>query len=341
MATVTGESDGKAHTALASNACPTKPPKYIVDRTIHSVLSSPPDTPSSKDGVDPSVERLHRLHGTSLLLDAATILRTSASTYATACLLFHRTYHRISLRKHDVWSIAAACTFLAGKIEEEPRLLRTVVLTYVHIYRRRRLRVGDDVSKYAYGAADAEADGAATLSGEEKENALRHVKPMSVGGPVYAEWKDVVMETESLVLRTLGFVVQWIPDSHPHRFILYFVSVLKIEDEKVIQQAWNYCNDSCRLDLCVRYKPELTACAAILMACADCDRPLPLSPRPWWEVFIGPSTEKDLSKVCNSILAVGDESILDHRRAKYAFVPSLLKEPSFNDPESYLWSVAD
>ena len=68
---------------------------------------------------------------------------------------------------------------------------------------------------------------------------------------------------------------------------------------------------------------------------------LPLTPRPWWEVFIGPNLDKVLSIVCNAILALGDEQDLDNRRSKYAFVPSLMKEPSFNDPESYLWSVAD
>jgi hypothetical protein len=44
--------------------------------------------------------------------------------------------------------------------------------------------------------------------------------------------------------------------------------------------------------------------------------------------------------VCNAILAVGDVSDVKSRRAKYAFVPSLMKDGSFNDPESYLWLTA-
>ena len=70
-------------------------------------------------------------------------------------------------------------------------------------------------------------------------------------------------------------------------------------------------------------------------------RPYPLLPFPWWEVFIGCDRSQDLSSVCNAILALGDENNMDNRRAKYAFVPSLLEESSFNDPESFLWPKAD
>ena len=49
----------------------------------------------------------------------------------------------------------------------------------------------------------------------------------------------------------------------------------------------------------------------------------------------------DLTAISNSILAVGDENDLDNRRSKYAFVSSLMEQSSFNDPDSYLWSVAD
>lgn len=116
-------------------------------------------------------------------------------------------------------------------MEEDPRSIRSIVLAFHHLYRRRRLRIHDDTST-SYGAADAEA-GHVLSRDEEKENLLRHVQPMSLGGAVYAEWKNALEEKESLILRTMGFTLFWIPDSHPHRFILYFVRVLEIEEGNV------------------------------------------------------------------------------------------------------------
>ena len=241
-------SDNETHSApLPLRATSNDPHKYVVDRTIYATLpsslnygksskeipNSPQTTPSASDGTPPRAERLHRLHGTSLLLDAATLLRLAPSSYATSCTIFHRMYHRVSLRQYDVWSLAIACTLLAGKVEEDTRTVRSIILTYAHIYRRRRLRVGDDVAKFAYGAADAEAESAASLSNEEKENLLRHVKPIGVGGPAYTEWRDALFTTENVILNNLGFTLHWIPDAHPHRFILYFVRVLEIENKKV------------------------------------------------------------------------------------------------------------
>ena len=80
------------------------------------------------------------------------------------------------------------------------------------------------------------------------------------------------------------------------------------------------------------------ASAAILMACTNHNASLPFTPRAWWEVFIGSNRGDDLSEVCNAILAVGDVTEVDVIRAKQAYVPSLVEDGSFNDPESFLWS---
>lgn len=382
----------------------------IIDNTIHTILPARSvleqrrsTTPSSLEGISPKLELLHRLHGTSILQDACTLLHLSPSTYATSTTIFHHYYHRVSLTKYDVWSTSLACLLLATKLEEEARTIRTIIITFGHIYRRRRLRIHDDM-EISYGYADCEAL-ASTFTNSEKENVLRSGNRaiMAVGGKVYSLWKETMMKMEYEILSAFGFTLFWVSEVHPHKFLLYFCRVLEIDAQDslpkddgaddggdgngggsggIAQKAWSYCNDSCSLDLCVRYDPEVIvsqylllfsirfihhelfahynelpshlthsiidttrhdtkACAAILMASSYHDVNLPLLPRPWWEAFIGPNRGQDLSIVCNAILALDDETNMDIRRSKYAFVPSLVRHLSFNDPDSYLWSVSD
>ena len=131
-----------------------------------------------------------------------------------------------------------ASVLLASKVEEDPRSIRCIVAAFHHVYRRRRLRVGDDMS-ISYGGADAEANHAIGTTDEEKRNLLRHVSPMPPGGAIYAEYENVLQSHESLLLRTMGFTLFWIPDSHPHRFLLYFVRVLEVMDT-VVRENGNH-----------------------------------------------------------------------------------------------------
>ena len=60
----------------------------IVDKSIQPLLPETTSTPSSMAGISSQIERLHRLHSTSLLHE---------STFATSCTSFHQVYHSISL----------------------------------------------------------------------------------------------------------------------------------------------------------------------------------------------------------------------------------------------------
>ena len=277
------------------------------------------------------------------------------------------------------------CVLLASKVEECPRRIREVVIVFVHLYRRRRLEVGwdrDSTDNADDDNNDETKKKRQRLTDEEKLNLLRYQHPLMPHSRLYTEWSEALTQAETEILRQLGFTLYWIPDHHPHKFILYFVRVLGLDgdgggdgggdgdgesdaaskndggrdDISVAQRAWNYCNDASLLDLSVRYEPEIVACAAILLATTNGPKgetqtrnanALPLTPRPWWEVFVGPGRGDDLVAVCNAILALqessdgGGNSSAGMMQAMRGFVPSLVERGSFNDPGSFVWDALE
>jgi len=312
--------------------------RTILDRSIATILNKPDETPSRGDGVSAATERLHRLHGISLISSACELLKLPASCYASASTVFHRFFHRVSLKEHDVWSIAMASTMLAAKTEEITLPLRKMILIYAHLYRRRCLIIDDqDCLRILQYPAIAAWGQATKLSREEKEKKLKDVPVMSPLGPIWKEWYTSAVESENQVLRQLGFTLHWIPDSHPHKFLLYFLRVLEIDDTEFAQCAWNYCNDFFRLDLCVRFEPEVLACAAIYLASLDFGWELPTeNDEPWWQVFCGPAKEGQISEIANAILGLLSDEV-DVLAGSKGFVKSLIPAGSFNDAESFVW----
>ena len=55
-------------------------------------------------------------------------------------------------------------------------------------------------------------------------------------------------------------------------------------DKRLSQCAWNYLNDSCRLDISLRYRAQDIACAAVWMAIQKNDYGLPQD-IPWWNIM--------------------------------------------------------
>lgn len=314
-------------------------PLSKVDRSIVALIQNPDNTASRRDGISASCERLHRLHGTSLLLASCRLLHLGPSVYATSCTIFHRFYHQTSLRQRDTWSVAMASILLASKSEEEPRQIRQIILIFAHIYRKRRLVCIRDCIDIVKHPSVQASPLASLLSLDEKESRIRQVQLMSPLGPIFKEWHKAITDMEQHILRQLGFTLYWIPDSHPHKFILYFVRRLEVNNKKFHQIAWSYCNDSCRLDLCIRYAAEVIACAAIHMAARDCEIPLPELPKPWWEAFVG--QDVDIANLCNAIKGLTDDANLDLAVVSCAFLSPLVNGDTFNDEESFIWSKSD
>jgi hypothetical protein len=158
-------------------------------------------------------------------------------------------------------------------------------------------------------------------------------------GPLWKEWHTAALEAENHILRQLGFTIYWIPGQHPHKFVVYLLRILNLKDKQMAQRAWNYCNDACRLDLCLLYESHVIACAAVHVAALDQRQLLPCEPKAWWNYFCGDGHDNDLSQIANAILSLSSNAqALDLLVASHAMVKSLVKDVgSFNDPESFVW----
>ncbi|XP_053378656.1 cyclin-L1-like [Mercenaria mercenaria] len=201
-------------------------------------------TPSMQDGLDLETETDLRILGCELIQTAGILLKLPQVAMATGQVLFQRFYYSKSFVKHNMEVLAMACVNLASKIEECPRRNRDVINTFHHVKQVRN---------------------------------QKNIHPM-VLDQNYINLKNQVIKAERRVLKELGFCVHV---KHPHKVIVMYLQVLESnQNQKLVQCAWNYMNDSFRTDVFVRYNPETIACACIWLAARQLQVPLPNSP-PW------------------------------------------------------------
>lgn len=113
----------------------------------------------------------------------------------------------------------------------------------------------------------------------------------------YVALKNQVIKSERRVLKELGFCVHV---KHPHKIIVMYLQVLGYEKNRsLMQQSWNYMNDSLRSDVFLRYQPETVACACVYLAARQLQLPLPTTPT-WFSLFR--VTESSIRDVCRRIL---------------------------------------
>jgi hypothetical protein len=180
------------------------------------------------------------------------------------------------------------------------------------------------------------------LSLTEKNKKMRRSSPsLSAFGPFWKEWHTALVQAEGRILRQLGFSLYWIPDQHPHKYLVLYLGSLELAlDGKLAQGARHYCNDAFRLDLCLRYESQVIACSAIHLAALDQKQLLPVQPVVWWQVLCGHGHEAEMSQIANAILGLIVDDPIDVRVASCAMIASMVAEGSFNDPESFVWEYA-
>ncbi|KAJ6648700.1 Cyclin-K [Pseudolycoriella hygida] len=78
--------------------------------------------------------------------------------------------------------------------------------------------------------------------------------------------KEEVMTLERILLQTIKFDLQV---EHPHNFLMKYVKCLKgerVKQQKIVQMAWNFVNDSLTTTVCLQWEPEIIAVALIHLA---------------------------------------------------------------------------
>lgn len=227
-------------------------------------------TPSG-EALDPTaaLKQRHLVFGAEVLQETGILLELPQVVMVTAQAFFHRFYLRQSLTSFDAFSAAMGSLLLASKVEEHPKMVRDVVFVFYYVYHTRRRTANP--------------------------------KRLDIGGRVYSQWKLEVVNMERLILKELGFRLYRAMD-HPHKYILYFVRLLGGTTE-LAQVAWNYLNDSMRLDLCTRYPAKVLAATAIYMAARKIGHALPDSNAcPWYELM-GADLDT-MTAIANAILAL-------------------------------------
>jgi cyclin T len=148
-------------------------------------------------------------------------------TQSTCEVYFHRFFARRDFADHDRHVIATACLFLAAKVEEIHRKLR-------------------DVLRYSYE--------------------FQYGEKLDPESEKFNNFRKLVLAAERLVLQTIAFDLTV---EHPHRFLQEHASLLlcSMDDRKaLVQTAWSFVNDSFASTVCLQFRPQMIAAAAIYLA---------------------------------------------------------------------------
>lgn len=216
-------------------------------------------TMSSDDNLNQDL----RIFACDIIQETGQLLRLSQVVISTAQMLFQRVYHTqdFTFDKYPLDITAIAAIFLAAKIEENPKKSRDVMDKSIYV-------ICQEIGR---------------------EIVLRRDE--------YETIREEIITTERRILKNLGFNLL---SGYPHKLLVsYYTAIVHNLDpeeeiwdyqkrQKLLQLAWNYCNDSSRMDISIKYSEEAVACACIQMACEKTGMLFPKSTdgREWHQLFV-------------------------------------------------------
>ncbi|CEG78095.1 hypothetical protein RMATCC62417_12751 [Rhizopus microsporus] len=184
------------------------------------------DTPSILDGISFEREQTDRVKGCHYLLAVGAKLNLPQLVMVTATTFFHRFFMRQSMKRFHVYDIAATSLFVATKVEECTRRMKDIVIAC---------------------AQKAQKNDKLSLEEDSKD---------------FIRWKETLLHYEVILLETLCFdlTVQ-----QAHTSLCQIEAQLQISSS-AIRKAWMLLYQCLGSPLCVLYKPNLVAAAALLLA---------------------------------------------------------------------------
>lgn len=233
--------------------------------------------------------------------DAGILLNLPQVAMTTAQMLLHRVYITpgYTCDKFPVDITAMAALFLGAKVEEYPRKSREVIDVFARV-------IGNKLD--------------------------RKISLHSSDNSTYQKVREELFSVEKRILKNLGFDLL---SSYPHKILLSYYhaiirhldphnNVWKVRDNKrIVQIAWNYCNDCSRTDIFMKYTKVTVACACIEMACEDFGKPFPKSSRgqPWYSLFVN---ESDVKNAMEKISDMYKRDRIEYRKiTPYLFTTKL------------------
>ncbi|KAB8254675.1 autophagocytosis associated protein [Aspergillus pseudonomiae] len=259
---------------------------------LSNALATPEQLSNSSsaiDGIAPELEASIRFAGTQLTQAAGVLLRLSQDIIAQAIVTFTRFWIGAeggSLRIYSVKDVSAAALYMTAKLSFQPTSPRSVLNVY-------NLLVSKDASPLWF----------INPKGVSEQPPLE-TYCLSEGG--YQSQRMVLLRTESIILRTLGF------NTHvalPHTIALTYLQTLGISSSAVAQRVFEHLNAALLSPqlLYVTHQPNALAVSSIYLAAREVG--VKLVDGEWWEVF-------DVDREELGFLVVGMRSMEGFARAE-------------------------
>uniref|UniRef100_A0A3Q4BPS1 Cyclin-Q n=1 Tax=Mola mola TaxID=94237 RepID=A0A3Q4BPS1_MOLML len=206
------------------------------------------------------------------ILETGVKLGMRSVPVATACVLYHRFFERVSLREYEPFLVAMSCVYLAGKVEEQHIRTRDII-NVSHRY-------------FNSGSSPLECD------------------------KVFWDLRDSVVQCELLILRQLNFYFSF-EHPHKY-LLHYLSSVKSLVNRHawsrtpVAETSWALLRDCHHGDMCIRHTPKHIAIATLYLALNSYGMELPVGEKEWWQVLCKDMTIADINAVISDLLRLYD-----------------------------------